>query len=140
MALSVGTKMVLGLALVGSVGYLALSDTGQGVLEYVYVEQVVDRPEDFADRTIKVHGTVVPGTIRQKRGSTGDYRFVIEHAGKRLSVHYTNLVPDTFQEGGEVILTGRLSADGTVFESDEMTAKCPSKYEEEQGVDLKETR
>ena len=136
MALSLGSKIVLGLALAGSVGYLALSDTGDGVLEYVYADEVVARPSSFAGRTIKVHGTVVPGTIRQKKGTTGDYRFVIEHGGKRLAVHFTNLVPDTFAEGGEVILTGRLSDDGSEFESDEMTAKCPSKYEEQQAVEL----
>ncbi len=136
MALSLGSKLVLGLALAGSAAYLVASDPGEGVLEYLYVEQVVGRPDAYAGRTIKVHGTVVPGTIEQKRGSSGDYRFVIEHGGERLRVHFTNLVPDTFQEGGEVILTGTLAPDGSVFESEEMTAKCPSKYEEEQGVVL----
>jgi len=47
-------------------------------------------------------------------------------------VHFTNIPPDTFQEEGEVVLTGKLNAEG-VFESDEMSAKCPSKYEEEAG-------
>ena len=134
MALSLPTKLILGAALAGSVAYLATSDTGAGVLEYVYVDQVMAKPEQFAGRTIKVHGIVVPGSIQQRKGSTGDYRFVIEREGKRLSVHYTNLVPDTFQEGGEVVLTGELKDGGTLFESDEMSAKCPSKYEEEQRV------
>ncbi len=134
MALPRPTKFILAAALVGAVGYLALSDTGEGVLEYVYVDQVMAQPERYAGRTIKVHGIVVPGSIQQRKGSTGDYRFVIERAGQRLAVHYTNLVPDTFQEGGEVVLTGQLRDGGTLFESDEMSAKCPSKYEEEQHV------
>lgn len=83
----------------------------------------------------KVHGIVVEGSIQQKKGTTGDYRFVIEHGGQRLSVHFTNIPPDTFQEGGEVVLTGRLDAAGEVFESEEMSAKCPSKYEEEAKVE-----
>ncbi|MCB9568098.1 MAG: cytochrome c maturation protein CcmE [Myxococcales bacterium] len=131
MALPLATKAVLGLALAGAVAYLVMADEGEGVLEYVYVDKVMAAPADYVGRTIKVHGTVVPGTIRQKVGSSGDYTFEIEREGKRLAVHYTNMVPDTFAEGGEVVLTGQLpSADG-VFTSDEMAAKCPSKYEEE---------
>jgi cytochrome c-type biogenesis protein CcmE len=134
MALPLATKVVLGTALAGALAYLTLSDTGEGILEYVYVEKVVASPQQYAGRTIKVHGVVVEGTIQQKKGTTGDYRFVVEHEGKRLAVHYTNLVPDTFQEGGEVVLTGQLTEGGQLFESDEMSAKCPSKYEEEQAV------
>lgn len=134
MALSTGTKVAIGAVLAGAIGYLYLSDTGEGVLEYVYVEKVVEEPAAYEGRTIKVHGTVVPGTVQQKVGTTGDYRFVVEHGGQRLAVHYTNLVPDTFSEEAEVVLTGRLNATGDLFESDEMSAKCPSKYEEQEKV------
>ena len=136
MALGVTSKVVLGTALAGALGYLLLSDPVEGVLEYVYVDAVAADLDRYQDRTIKVHGVVVPGTITQKKGTTGNYNFVVEHGGKRLRVHYTNLVPDTFQEGGEVVLTGQLSDDGSVFESDEMSAKCPSKYEAEDQVKL----
>ena len=81
-----------------------------------------------------MHGTVVDGSISKKKGTTGDYRFIIESQGERLAVHFTNIPPDTFQEGGEVVLTGRLTEGGKLFESDEMSAKCPSKYEEEDAV------
>lgn len=133
MALSLSTKIGLGIVCAGTLAFLVMSDTGEGVLEYVYVEKVVQAPEHYANRTIKVHGTVVKGTIQKAKGTTGDYRFTIEHEGERLNVHYTNIPPDTFQEEGEVILTGRLVGD--TFESDDMSAKCPSKYEEQQGVD-----
>ena len=131
MALPFATKAILALAVAGAVSYLVLADDGDGVLEYVYAEKVVASPAEYSGRTIKVHGTVVPGTIRQKIGSSGDYTFEIESEGQRLAVHFTNMVPDTFAEGGEVVLTGRLTEDGSRFDSDEMAAKCPSKYEEE---------
>lgn len=135
MALGTGTKVALGVVLAGAVGVLILSDRGEGVLEYLYVEQVMEQPSEYQGRTIRVHGTVVEGSIKKKRGSTGDYYFVVEHGGEKLAVHFTNIPPDTFQEGGEVILTGRLNQKGDTFESDEMSAKCPSKYEEEQTID-----
>jgi len=135
MALSLGSKIGIGIVVAGAIGYLALSDPGEGVLEYVYAEKVVATPAKYQGRTIQVHGTVVEGTITKSR-STGDRKFTIESAGERLNVHFTNIPPDTFQEGGEVVLTGRLDESGTLFESDEMSAKCPSKYEEEDSVNV----
>jgi cytochrome c-type biogenesis protein CcmE len=134
MALGTGTRIALGVALAGAVSYLVLSDTGEGVLEYVFVDKLMASPDEYKGRTIRVHGIVVPGTIKQRVGATGDYQFVIEHGRRRLAVHYTNLVPDTFQEGGEVVLTGKLEDAGDLFVSDEMSAKCPSKYEEQDAV------
>lgn len=134
MALSTGTKAAIGVVLAGAISYLYLSDTGEGVLEYVYVDKVVSSPAQYEGRTIKVHGNVVKGSVQQKLGTTGDYRFIVEHGGQRLAVHYTNLVPDTFSEEAEVVLTGKLNQQGDLFESDEMSAKCPSKYEEQEKV------
>lgn len=138
MALSLGTKIVIAATLTGAVGYLVLSDTGEGVLEYVYVDRFMDNLPEYQGRTVKVHGVVVAGSITKKRGTTGDYHFIVEYGDKRLPVHFTNIPPDTFQEEGEVVLTGRMQ-DG-VFESDEMSAKCPSKYEEEATAQVGEPR
>jgi cytochrome c-type biogenesis protein CcmE len=133
MALETGAKIGLGVVLAGAVGYLVFSDTGEGVLDHVEADQVVAAPDQYQGREIKVYGIVVEGSIKQKKGQNADYLFEIEHNGKRLKVHFTDMVPDTFQEGGEVQLTGHLNAAGDTIESNEMSAKCPSKYEEEQG-------
>jgi cytochrome c-type biogenesis protein CcmE len=129
MALSIGTKFGIGVVLAGALAYLVTSDTGEGVLEYMYVDQLMADTSKYENRTLKVHGLVAAGSIQRKKGTMSDLKFVVEYNGQRLPVHYSNIPPDTFQEEGEVVLTGRL-VDG-VFESDEMSAKCPSKYEEE---------
>ncbi len=142
MALSLAAKVGLGVVITASLGYLVLSDTGEGVLEYMYVDKLMSDVPKYENRTLKVHGQVVKGSIQRKKGTTGDLKFIIEcppvdecvDKQQRLAVHFTNDPPDTFQEEGEVVLTGQLK-DG-VFESDEMSAKCPSKYEEEQGTPL----
>ena len=133
MALPVTTQVILGLAIAGSAIFMVKAGGSEGVLEYIYVDKFVDAMPSYAGRTVKVHGTVVPGTVRQKIGAAGDYTFEVEREGRRLPVHYTNMVPDTFAEGGEVVLTGVL-LDGR-FESEEMAAKCPSKYEEQASAD-----
>lgn len=132
MALSKGTQIGIGAVVIGAVAFLIFSSPDEGVLEYVYVDKVVSAPEDFADREFKVHGNVVEGTLTQDADDA--YHFVIEFKGERLEVVYDSLLPDTFVEGGEVVLTGRLDPETMVVRSSEMTAKCPSKYEEEPGA------
>jgi cytochrome c-type biogenesis protein CcmE len=133
MALTKRTQYGIGGIILGAVAFLILSAPDEGVLEYVYVDKVVEAPEDFIGRDIKVHGLVVEGTLHQD-ADDGEYHFVIEFKGKRLEVTYDDLLPDTFMEGGEVVLTGQLNDTGTLLRSSEMTAKCPSKYEEEPGA------
>ncbi len=133
MALPVTTQVVLGLAIAGAALYMISAGGSEGVLEYVYVDKFVDNQASYGGRVVKVHGVVVPGTVKQRIGAAGDYTFEVEKEGRRLPVHFTNMVPDTFAEGGEVVLTGELKAG--VFESEEMAAKCPSKYEEQASAD-----
>jgi cytochrome c-type biogenesis protein CcmE len=133
MALTKGTQIGIGAAILGAVAFLVLSAPDEGVLEYVYVDKVVDAPQDFVGRDFKVHGIVVEGSLRQDQDD-GEYHFVIEFKGKRLDVVYDDMLVDTFAEGGEVVLTGRLENGGSTLRSSEMTAKCPSKYEEERGA------
>ena len=128
MALTTGTKITLVAVLVGASALLMFTDSGEGVLEYRYADDVMSAPQDYLDKEIKVHGKVVKGTITKRKASVSEYQFQIEHGGKSMFIHYEGIVPDTFQEEGEVVLTGKFTGD--VFESNEMTAKCPSKYEQ----------
>jgi cytochrome c-type biogenesis protein CcmE len=107
MALPFTTQIALGAVIAGAAFYMISTGTTEGVLEYVYVDKVVDHLRTTRARTFKMHGTVVPGTVRQKIGAAGDYTFEVEKEGRRMPVHFTNMVPDTFAEGGEVVLTGR---------------------------------
>ena len=47
--------------------------------------------------------------------------------GPQLKVVYTGVVPSSFGNKTEAIVTGTLSKDG-VFEATDMLTKCPSKY------------
>ena len=61
--------------------------------------------------------------------------FVVESEDQRLPVTTTAVIPDTFKETGEVVAKGKLvkQPDGSyVLHADEIVAKCPSKYEENQ--------
>lgn len=135
MALSNTSMFVIAGLLCVATAVLVVSAPDEGMLDYIYVDKVVDSPDEYEGRDIQIHGLVVADSLSQDERN-GDYHFVVESKGKRLAVVFDGQLPDTFAEGGEVVATGRLdpSDDGHVFRSSEMSAKCPSKYEEEPGA------
>jgi cytochrome c-type biogenesis protein CcmE len=94
-------------------------------------------------RSARVHGYVAESSIeRDLEGKR--VRFAVQnnppHAGgpvgQTLSVVYESLeTPDLFKDGAEVVVEGQLvMAQGqTVFQADNVMAKCPSKFEAQGG-------
>ena len=114
------------LVLATAFGVLLYSTLGESMQYYKYVDEVVAQPQAWQGKTLQVHGNVVRGSIGRKRDSL-EYQFDIERNGRVVRAYYTGIVPDTFKDDSEVVLTGRLTPNG--FMATEMTAKCPSKYE-----------
>ena len=112
-------------------GVLLYTSLGESMQYYKYADEVMASPAEWQGKPLQVHGYVIGPSIARKP-DTLEYRFDIQRNGKVMRAFYTGVVPDTFQADSEVVLTGRLSsADGKVeFHATEMTAKCPSKYEE----------
>jgi len=108
-------------------GVLLYSSLGESLQQYKYVDEVMAAPQQWEGKRLKVHGYVVPKSIGRKE-STVQYRFDMERNGKTLRAFYTGTPPDQFKDEAEVVLTGVLK--DNEFHATEMTAKCPSKYEE----------
>ena len=97
-------------------------------------EVMVERPV-WEGKPLQLHGYVVPGSILRRPGSL-DYRFKVQNnpprssgSGLVVEVSYTGIVPDTFKPEADVVLRGRLAADGFHAAPNGVVAKCPSKYE-----------
>jgi cytochrome c-type biogenesis protein CcmE len=116
------------LVLATAFGVLLYTTLGESMQYYKFVDELIADPQAWGDKTLQVHGYVVPKSIGRKRDSL-EYRFDIQRNGKVLRAYYSGIVPDTFKDESEVVLTGRLAEDGS-FHATEMSAKCPSKYEE----------
>jgi cytochrome c-type biogenesis protein CcmE len=75
-----------------------------------------------------------PGSIMVKP-NTMDIRFRCRTTrfaranGHVMNVTYSGIVPDTFKGEAEVVLHGKLTADGFKTDPNGVIAKCPSKYE-----------
>jgi cytochrome c-type biogenesis protein CcmE len=120
--------------IVASVAVVAVSFVGlmfatlrEDTQYYKHVDEVMSNPTAWQDKQLKLHG-FVEGVKRKP--NTLEYRFKVQNNGHLVQASYTGIVPDTFKEGAEVVLDGKLSADGFLVDKDGVMAKCPSKYEE----------
>lgn len=116
------TAAVLALAFTGLMFATLREDTQY----FKHVDEVMADPAAWHDKQLKLHGYVAG--IERKRNSL-EYRFKVQNNGRIVQAHYTGLVPDTFKEGAEVVLDGRLRDDAFHVDKDGVMAKCPSKYE-----------
>ena len=114
--------------LVLAFGGLLYSTLSEGTEYYKHVDEVTVNPGAWQGKTLQLHG-FVQGEPLRKRDSL-EYRFDVQNKGQVIRAYYTGIVPDTFKADSEVVLKGRLSADGTFnVEKDGVMAKCPSKYD-----------
>ena len=122
-ALKIGltTTVLLG-ALVG----LLWTTMADGTAYYQHVDEVMVDPSVWYGKRLQVHGYAQDIRVRPK---SMEYQFDVENNGYVIQAEYTGIVPDTFKNDAEVVITGRL--DGITFhvEPDGIMAKCPSKYE-----------
>jgi cytochrome c-type biogenesis protein CcmE len=73
-------------------------------------------------------GKVVAGSIRH-RGQTLLFRVRDRAGAASLPVAYQGAVADTFRDGREIIVKGRVENGTFVGERDSLTTKCPSKFQ-----------
>ena len=118
------TTVVLTAALVG----LLWGTLAEGTEYYMHVDEVMAEPDVWYGKNLQVHGWVVEGS-RMWKPDTLEVRFKVENNGAVIDAEYTGLVPDTFQDGSEVVISGQLSPHGFLVAPNGVMAKCPSKYE-----------
>ena len=118
------TTLVLTLAFCG----VLWSTLAEGTEYYMHVDEVLAEPDAWYGKQLQVHGYVVAGS-RLVKPDTLEYRFQVENNGAVIDAEYTGIVPDTFQDGSEVVISGQLSSHGFVVKPNGVMAKCPSKYE-----------
>jgi cytochrome c-type biogenesis protein CcmE len=120
------TAAVFVLALSGLM-YTTLSE---GTEFFKNVDEITGEAQAWQGKKLNLRGYVVEKSILRKP-DTLEYRFHVQYNGKVMPVSYTGVVPDTFKDGAEVVLKGRLNASGFHVDPNGVIAKCPSKYEEQ---------
>jgi cytochrome c-type biogenesis protein CcmE len=134
--LAIGALVFLLIA--GAVAYL-LFLSGDNSTYSTLVDEVVDNPEDFEDRDVRVEGELRQGSILF-RDTPCEWRFVLHKNDREMPVSFSQcVVPDTFRDGEGLTVTvqGRMGNDGR-FVANQVVPRCPSKYEMQQRLEAGE--
>jgi cytochrome c-type biogenesis protein CcmE len=94
-----------------------------------YYRQVADLTTGQYDgKNVKVGGKVMAGTIN--RDASGVHFTIQDLTGKAdtVKVTYNGQMPNTFEDGVDVVIVGKYAAAGGVVSADQLQTKCPSKY------------
>jgi cytochrome c-type biogenesis protein CcmE len=125
------TKFLIGGALVlGVSAFLMASsirETGVYYLTPTELSTKLSSDSSFRDAGVKVGARVVPGSIQRLAGGR-EYAFRVTDGSATLPVLYRGIAPDTFSDSVDVVVEGRMGADGT-FHATTLLAKCASRYE-----------
>lgn len=112
----------------GALALLLTISLSEGAQYYKHVDEVMLSPEQWYGKNLQLHGFVVDDS-HLVNPKTLEHRFSIRTGAHTVNASFTGVVPDTFKDGSEVVLTGRLGPDGFQVAPGGVMAKCPSKYE-----------
>jgi cytochrome c-type biogenesis protein CcmE len=112
----------------GALAVLLAVSLSEGAQYYKHVDEVMVSPEQWYGKNLQLHGFVVDGS-HMVNPKTLEHRFTIRTGAHTVNAQFRGVVPDTFKDGSEVVLTGRLGAEGFQVAPGGVMAKCPSKYE-----------
>lgn len=125
------TKFLFGgILVIGSAGYLMASSIRDTAVYYLTPGELSAKTTadpTFFETGVKVGARVVPGSIKREAGGR-QVAFVMTDGAKNYNVVYRGITPDTFTDGVDVVVEGRLGRDGT-FRATTLLAKCASRYE-----------
>lgn len=118
---------LLVVAILGTLGWLAAGGINETKTYYKEIKEVQAMGQRAQDSRLRVGGDVVPGSIIREGK---EVRFTIHQADLKMNVvyHGTDPLPDTFKDGSQALVDGKLRSDG-IFQASKIQAKCASKYE-----------
>ena len=132
-------KMKHGRFMVGLVGvaavvsYLIWTGVSETMVYYLTPSELLARVQadpSFRNVGVKVSGKVVKGSYERVEGQLL-HKFRVEDlqdTSITFPVEYRDVLPETFTDDADVVLEGRLGADG-VFRATTLLTKCGSRYE-----------
>lgn len=125
------SKFLLGgLVILGTASYLMASSIRETAVYYLTPGELSAKTvadPTFYETGVKVGARVVPGSIKRAEGGR-ETSFAMTDGAKTYNVVYRGITPDTFTDGVDVVVEGRLGRDGT-FRATTLLAKCASRYE-----------
>ncbi len=95
-------------------------------LMYFYTPTQIANGEAAIDKSIRIGGLVMDGSLKRTNG-TLDINFEVTDKANQVPVKYTGILPDLFREGQGIVARGKMNAEG-FFVADEILAKHDENY------------
>ena len=114
--------LVLGIGVAVSLTVYALRQN----INLFYAPSQIEAGEAPLDRSIRVGGLVVPGSV-SRNPDTLQVAFALTDNEGQIDVVYEGILPDLFREGQGIIARGKLQ-EGGVVEAEEVLAKHDENY------------
>jgi cytochrome c-type biogenesis protein CcmE len=95
-------------------------------LMYFYTPTQIANGEAAIDKSIRIGGLVMDGSLKRTDG-TLDINFEVTDKANQVPVKYTGILPDLFREGQGIVARGKMNAEG-FFVADEILAKHDENY------------
>lgn len=105
-------------------GYITILSLIRYQQPYLTVSEAIASPKKNIE--MKIAGKIVAKSLGQNKKS-GTYRFQIADQKNHITVFYNGILPDLFQDQGEIVVTGRFKKDP--FYATNLLTTCPSKYQ-----------
>jgi cytochrome c-type biogenesis protein CcmE len=115
--------VVVGLVLVGALGFLLVKGLGSALNFYLPADQAVAQKATLGTKTFNLEGVVQPGSIHSTPQGVD---FIVTSGSTRLAVYDTGSPPQLFQADIPVIAVGHFVGNG--FASDQILVKHSSTY------------
>jgi len=115
-------SVLFGVAVATVLGLTAFQEN----LLYFYSPVQIKAGEAPANRTFRIGGLVVNGSVRRAKDSL-KVNFTLTDNTESIDVEYTGILPDLFREGQGIVALGSLDTGG-VFVAEEVLAKHDENY------------
>ncbi len=129
------TKVAISFGIVAVLlAWLVVSGFNENMQYFVTVTDFHKMPASEQEQSLRVKGNLVPASV-EETGNNLEMFFLLEEGGEQLRVRFDKERPDTFVDGSEVVVEGKLTDKG-YFAANTLMAKCPSKYESSDDYDV----
>ena len=123
--------IVAGILILGGIGYLVYTGIRDTSMYYMTPSEVIKMGEEAYTKGLRLGGFVADGSIQwDPKELQLEFQVIDEDGKARIPVVYQGVVPDTFENGIEIVVEGSYLPGG-IFKATTLLPKCPSKYEPE---------
>ncbi len=121
--------LIAGVLILGGIGYLVYTGIRDTSMYYLTPSEVIKMGEEAYTKGLRLGGFVADGSIQwDPKELQLEFQVIDENGKTRIPVVYQGVVPDTFENGIEIVVEGSYSPAG-IFKATTLLPKCPSKYE-----------